>query len=152
MSEYKESSPYLPGLALPAPAPDGVDAPVWQGAREGSLVLQRCQHCALFQTPPEWICHRCHSFDVEWAEVAGHGKVYSWMRVHNPSHPALTEKVPYLVVVVEVLTANNVKLLGNLLGDPNQPVAIGDAVTAVFEHHEEATLVQWRRLPETQSQ
>jgi len=42
----------------------------------------------------------------------------------------------------------NVRMLGNLLGDPSQPVAIGAAVQGVFEHHERAdppyTLLQWR--------
>lgn len=138
-------SPYLPGLALPAPARDGVDAPFWEGAGEHRLVLQRCQACGRFQMPPEWICHRCHHFELEWEEVEGTAVVHSWMRVHNAAHPALADHVPYLVVVVEVTSADNVKLLGNLLGDPDQDVAIGDRVTVAFEDHDDATLVQWRK-------
>jgi len=40
-------------------------------------------------------------------------------------------------------------MVGNLLGDPMQPVAIGAPVEAAFEPHEDATppftLVHWRR-------
>jgi hypothetical protein len=39
-------------------------------------------------------------------------------------------------------------MVGNLLGDPMQPVQIGAEVTGVFEHHTDAkpaySLLQWR--------
>ena len=136
---------YLPGLSAPAAAPDGLDAPFWNGARAHRLMVQRCGGCEHYQMPAEWICHRCHSFDVEWHEVPPTGVVYSWMRVHNASHPAIADHVPYLVVVVELPDADHVKVLGNLLGDAAQDVAIGEAVEAVFEDHEDYTLIQWRR-------
>jgi uncharacterized OB-fold protein len=45
--------------------------------------------------------------------------------------------------------ADNVRMIGNLLGDPHQDVSIGAPVEAVFEAHDEAkppfTLVHWRR-------
>jgi len=66
-------------------------------------------------------------------------------------HPALKEHGPYIVVLVELPEAGNVRMLGNLLGDPRQDVQIGAAVEAVFEPHDEATppftLVQWRMTP-----
>jgi uncharacterized OB-fold protein len=58
--------------------------------------------------------------------------------------PALAGACPYLVVVVEIADAEGLRLLGNLLGDPLQDVRIGGPVEAVFEHHDEYTLVQWR--------
>jgi uncharacterized OB-fold protein len=51
-------------------------------------------------------------------------------------------------VLVELPDAGNVRMLGNLLGDPGQDVPIGAEVEAVFEPHDDAkspfTLVQWR--------
>jgi uncharacterized OB-fold protein len=67
--------------------------------------------------------------------------------VWHPVHPALKDAGPYLVVLVELPHAGNIRMIGNLLGDPQQSVRIGTAVAAVFEHHEGAqpyTLVQWR--------
>ncbi len=93
--------------------------------------------------PPEWICHRCHSFDVGWEEVEGRGTIYSWMRVHHANLPSLQDRVPYLVVVVEIPDADRVKLVGNLLGDPFQDFAIGDAVDVQFEDKADSTLIQW---------
>ncbi len=59
-------------------------------------------------------------------------------------HPALKDRGPYLIVLVELPDAGNVRLVGNLLGDPQQNVKIGDDVEVVWEDHEDVTLVQWR--------
>jgi uncharacterized protein len=143
------SDPYLrPGLATPVPARDGLDAPYWQGLREEAVRLQRCHGCGSFQWGPEWICHRCHSFDLGFERVDPVGRIYSYERVWHPVHSALKDQGPYIVVLVELPHANDVRIVGNLLGDPRQPVTIGAAVEGVFEHHAHAkapfTLLQWR--------
>jgi uncharacterized OB-fold protein len=142
-----EISSYLPsGTPLPAPAGDGLDTAFWEAARRHELLVQRCNACQGFQFGPEWICHRCRSFDLGWAAVSGRGRIYSWERVWHPVHSALKNACPYLVVLIELPDADNVRMVGNLLGDPLQPVEIGAEVEAVFEDHpvEAATLVQWR--------
>ena len=142
---------YLPpGLPEPAPGPDGLEAPYWEGTRQHELRVQRCNACRSFQWGPEWICHECLSFDVGWTAVEPVGRVYSWERSWYPVHPSLRERVPYVVVLVELPHAGNVRMVGNLLGDPLQEIAIGSEVEAVFEDHDDAdppyTLVQWRVL------
>ncbi len=136
------------GLPAPAPARDGLDAPFWAGLQDERLMLQRCEGCKRFQWGPEWICHRCHSFDLSFTEAAAEGRIYSYERVWHPVHPALKEQGPYIVVLVELPHADNVRLVGNLLGDPRQAVRIGAPVKAVFEHHTDAqpayTLLQWQ--------
>ncbi len=48
-------------------------------------------------------------------------------------------------MLVELPQAGNVRMLGNLLGDPRRDPPIGGKVEAVFEDHDEGfTLVQWR--------
>ena len=141
---------YLPpGLPRPVPEADGLDRPYWDGTRVGVLRVQRCRGCRVFQWGPEWICHRCLGNDLEWVDVAPRGRVYSWERAWHAVHPALTEHGPYLVVLVELPEAGSVRMIGNLLGDPQQDVTIGAPVEAVFEPHDDATppftLVQWRR-------
>ena len=140
---------YLPaGLPIPVPEPDALSARFWQGLRENHLLVQCCGRCSRLQWGPEWICHRCHSFDMTWREVEPVGRIYSWERVWHPSHPALKAACPYLVVLVEISQRDSVRLIGNLLGDPHQIVEIGAAVTGVFEHHRDAvpafSLLQWR--------
>jgi len=141
---------YLPeGLPGPVPEPDGLSAPYWEGTRRGELVIQRCRSCRGWQWGPEWICHACLSFDLGWERVEGRGRVYSWERSWHPVHPALKDAGPYAVVLVELPAAGNVRMIGNLLGDPRAPIEIGAEVTAVFEPHDDAkppfTLVHWQR-------
>ena len=54
------------------------------------------------------------------------------------------------MVLVELPDAGDVRMAGNLLGDPGQDVVIGAEVEAVFEDHGEGdkayTLVQWRAI------
>jgi uncharacterized OB-fold protein len=133
---------------LPAPAQEPLALPYWEGTRAGRLVIQRCRGCGRHQWGPEWVCHRCHSFDLGWEEVAPRGRIWSWQRPHHPVHPALTGHGPYTIVLVELPHADGVRMVGNLLCGPTDPVAIGAEVEAVFEPHDEAdppyTLVQWR--------
>lgn len=142
---------YLPaGLPAPTASGDGLDRQYWEGARRHQLLVQRCNTCRRFQWGPEWICHRCRSFDIGWERVSGQGRIFSWERVWHPVHPALKDACPYLVVLIELPHADSVRMVGNLLGDALQPVQIGAAVAAVFEDHDDSdppfTLVQWRLL------
>lgn len=145
-----ENGPYLPkGLPIPVAEPDGLSSPYWAGLRESRLLVQRCGCCGAWQFGPEWICHRCHAFDPEWVEVAPLGRIFSWERVWHPSHAALRQHGPYLAVLVELPHAGGVRMVGNLLGDPQQAVTIGSEVFGVFEHHPDSdppySLLQWRR-------
>lgn len=142
---------YLPeGLPVPNTT-DSLMAPYWQATRQHALKIQSCAGCGAWQWGPEWICHRCHSFDLVWKEVAGEGRIYSYQRIWHPVHRALEGRGPYIAVLVELPHADNVRMIGNLLGDPRQDVRIGTSVRAVFESHDEAsppfTLVHWRAVP-----
>ena len=81
---------------------------------------------------------------MAWEEITGEGVIYSYERPHHPVHGALVGHGPYIIVLVELPAYGNVRMVGNLLGDPLQKVAIGAAVSAVFEPHEGYTLVQWK--------
>lgn len=143
------STHYLPeGLPTPSSGPDGLAAPYWEGTRAGKLRIQKCNGCKAWQWGPEWVCHRCHSFDLGWEDIQGHGRIYSYERPHHPVHSALNGHGAYIAVLVELPAYGNIRMVGNLLGDPLQTVPIGGAVQAVFEPHDSATppytLVQWR--------
>lgn len=140
---------YLPpGLPIPVPEPDGLSAPFWNGLRENRVMVQHCKSCGTWQHGPEWMCHKCHVFDLPFEEVAPRARIYSWERVWHPVHACLNGHGPYVVVLVELQGAGKVRMLGNLLGDPAQDVVIGAEVEGVFEHHRDASppfsLLQWR--------
>jgi len=140
---------YLPkGLPIPIAEPEGLSGPYWKALHENKLVVQRCEYCGTWQFGPEWVCHGCHKFDPAWFEIAARGRIYSWERVAHASHSALSEHGAYLAVLVELPDAGNVRMVGNLLGDPMQNVTIGAEVEGVFEHHADVdppyALLQWR--------
>ncbi|MFT4990748.1 MAG: putative OB-fold protein, partial [Acidimicrobiales bacterium] len=123
------------GLPAPMPARDGLDAPFWQGLAEEKLLLQRCQSCQRWQWGAEWVCHQCRSFDLTFEETEATGIIYSHQRVWHPVHPALADQGAFVIVLVELAHADNVRMVGNLLGDPMQDLEIGATVTGVYEHH-----------------
>jgi uncharacterized OB-fold protein len=85
---------------------------------------------------------------MRWVQVEGKGRIWTWTRCWHAVHPALRDHGPYIAVLVELPHADNIRMLGNLVGDPHQEVTIGTLVEAVFEPHDGApapyTLVQWR--------
>jgi len=139
---------FPPGMPLPAPHPDGLDAPFWEACRRHELVAQRCADCGTFRHPPEAICHHCRSFTSTWERISGEGTVYSHMNAVYPTHPVLRERVPYNVILVELDGMPGVRMVGNLLDCPYPEIHIGMAVEVAFEDHPEAnvTLPLWRRV------
>jgi len=143
------SDTYLPeGLPTPKPDADGLGTEYWEGLELNELRVQKCNNCFSFQWGPEWVCHKCHEFDMGWEKVSGKGYIYSWERVWHPVHPALQSATPYIIVLVELPDADNIRMVGNLIGDPLQEITIGSEVKTVFERHghesESYTLVQWK--------
>ena len=143
---------YLGGAApIPAPDADGLQAPFWEGLKLEEVRVQRCRACRNWIFTPEWICHHCQSFDLAWETVEPVGRIFSWTRVGRGLGP-LAPHAPYLTVVVELPKVGYIRMVGNLLGDPHQPVEIGAEVRGVFEHHAATsdpprpayTLLQWR--------
>jgi uncharacterized OB-fold protein len=136
------------GLPEPVPRPDGLDRPYWDAARRHEVVAQRCRECRRWQWGPEFLCHRCHSFALDFERVPGDARVFSWQRVWHPVHPALADALPYVVLLVEHPEADGIRMIGNLAGDPRADVRIGARVQPVFEDHAEASppysLIQWR--------
>ena len=52
----------------PQPGPD--DAPFWEAAAEGRLVLPRCRACGTYVWYPRTFCPDCRTFGVDWVRPA----------------------------------------------------------------------------------
>ncbi|MBO1076918.1 Zn-ribbon domain-containing OB-fold protein [Roseomonas marmotae] len=88
--------------ARPLPHASELTRPYWEGAAQGKLLIQRCGQCGKLRHYPRYLCDRCHSFEVEWAESSGRGQVHSWTVAHHPFHPAFAGAVPYALVTVDL--------------------------------------------------
>ena len=134
--------PTLAGVG-PLPQPDPITEPFWVAAREGRLVLQRCDDCGEFQQPPEFLCHRCLSEKVSWQEVATTGTIYTFVNVTHQVFPGTEKLLPYNVVIVEV-DGTGIRLFGNVLGARFDELAIGARVRLTPDPvAEDITLPRW---------
>lgn len=104
-------------IVRPLPVPDPDTAPFWEGTKQHRLLIQHCSDCGAWRFPPSDLCYRCRSWNYEWEEVSGRGKVFSWVVVVHPVIKDLKEQVPYVVALVEL--EEGVRLPTNLVNvDP----------------------------------
>ncbi|MCP4907864.1 MAG: hypothetical protein GY910_23065 [bacterium] len=68
----------------------------------GSVQIQFCEDCNHAQHPPDDICYACQGTNLVFAPCPGTGRVESCARVHHPIHPALKDKVPYVIAIISV--------------------------------------------------
>ena len=137
--------------AAPCPKPDGLDRAVLGGhAARRAARSSAAAACRGWQWGPEWICHRCLGFDLQWVAVAPRGRIYSWERAWHPVHPALAWSRPLhrrAGRACPTRAASGWSAISSAI--LSKQVTIGAAVEAVFEPHDEAappfTLVQWRK-------
>ena len=108
-------------------------------------MIQRCAACGAWRHPPVPICSACHATAHRGERVSGRGRVFSYTIAYHPVHPALVERVPYNIALVELPDAGNVRLVTNLIDVPPDEVAVGLEVEVVFEDLEDATLARFRR-------
>lgn len=78
-----------------------VETPYWEGLQQKKLRLQRCRDCGHIQFPPSKICTECTSYNVEWIEASGKGKLWSKVRFHK-AYLKPYQDVPYGVSVVKL--------------------------------------------------
>lgn len=118
---------------------DPVDAPFWQATRERRLVIQHCISCVQSYYPPRVHCPACHG-KLEWRDIAGTGRIWSYVIVHPPLLRAYQPHSPYPIVLVELDDHPGLRLVGNLLREAegaintavDQAIAIGDPVRVTF--------------------
>jgi uncharacterized OB-fold protein len=88
--------------------------PFWREAKEGRLVAERCTVCGAESFPPRGVCRTCRSREVEFVQITGPGRVYSYTVNHQRWLPEL--EVPYTIALVEFPDHPGVRVAGRLRG------------------------------------
>ena len=130
--------------------------------------LQRGRKSGLLRYPPTTACPWTGDRDSDWVSVEGRGEVHSYAEVHHPIQPAFRDKVPYLVLLVDLDTQRGepseheaLRVAGNLVtaqGDFAPPemvrqVGIGTRVRIVFvDVGDGISLPQWTLDEDVQSE
>ena len=125
--------------------PDQWTEPFWKATVEHRLVIPRCKSCGTFRMPPGPVCHECQSMELDYVEVSGKGSVYSFTVIRRAMIPALKESIPYIVAVVELPDAGEVRLVTNMIDVDPDEVQIGMPVEVVWDDlDEEVTVPRFR--------
>lgn len=131
------------GYSKPLPRLTTTNRPFWEAAKGHKLSVQRCRDCSIYIFFPRPFCPNCYSANLEWVEVSGRGKVYSFTIVRRPTVRGFDQDAPYVYAVVEL--EEGPRLVTNIVGCPVEAVRVGLPVEAVFEDvTPEVTLVKFR--------
>ena len=138
MSATEEKS--VPQRPLPD-LDDPISAPFYRAARDGIVQFQKCANCGYLRWPSAPICPECWSDQFAWSEVAPTGTIWSFVGYHRAFNPAFTDMLPYVVALVELDAGP--QMISNIVGVPEEELAVGMRVTAVFEPFGEEALVNF---------
>ncbi len=139
-----------PATAFPVPLPDPDTQPFWDACRRGELRIQRCASCKKWLWQPRPICSGCQTPDPVWTPVSGDGFVASWTVLRPPSLPSFADKLPYVLLLVEL--DQGVRLIGYLVDDAGgwlktdgeaEGVRIGSRVSLRFHDQAGTILPSW---------
>ncbi len=115
--------------APPQPALSQDTAFFWEGLQAGKLLIQRCAACHILRHPPAPACTDCHSLEWDTIESSGRGKLFSYVIMHKPQHPAFDYPHPVGLIELE----EGVRLVAPLADVALDRIEIGMAVTVVIE-------------------
>jgi uncharacterized OB-fold protein len=117
---------------LPVPDPiTPLTKPFWDAAKEHRLVMQRCKACnELFFFPREH-CPNCFESDLDWQELSGNGRVYSYTIVRQSADPRFNEKVPYVYAIIQL--DEGTRMISNIEDVDFDEVEIDMPVTVRWE-------------------
>ncbi|MGZ4121446.1 MAG: Zn-ribbon domain-containing OB-fold protein, partial [Actinomycetota bacterium] len=87
---------------------------------EHRLLVQRCRACARWIWQPRPICPSCHAADPEWTQVSGDARVVSWTVLHPPVLTVWQDKLPFVVLLVELDDAPGVRMIGQFVDDAGE--------------------------------
>jgi uncharacterized protein len=127
---------------MPVPAVSAETNGWWEAAAHHRLVVQRCRPCGQTRHPPGPVCPRCRSTASLWSELPGTGTVFTFTVVRQAFIPSLADRIPYVVIAVELDGADGVdgtdatggaRMVSNLIGIDPSEVTIGMAVEVVWE-------------------
>lgn len=81
---------------------EAVAAPFYEGMALQRVMIQQCETCSTYLPPAQVVCDHCGGDTLNWIEVSGLGKIYSYVVYHRSFHPAFNEQVPYTVALIEL--------------------------------------------------
>jgi uncharacterized OB-fold protein len=121
--------PEGPRFDLPTIEPES--RPFWDAAKEGRLMIQRCDACGAAQHYPRPFCVSCWSDQVRWEEASGRGTLYTYSTVYVNDLPPFGDRLPYVAAAVDL--EEGPRLMTNIVGVDPSELRVGMAVQVDFQ-------------------
>jgi uncharacterized OB-fold protein len=109
------------------------DAPYFEAAAQGKLLLKKCKDCGEVHHFPRGICPFCFSTNLDWVEAKGTGTIYSYSVTRRGT------PVPYCVAYVTL--DEGITMLTNIVDCDLDTVRIGQKVKLTFKATQNGTPV-----------
>ncbi|MCU1344057.1 MAG: hypothetical protein JWL70_323 [Acidimicrobiia bacterium] len=117
-----------PRFDLPTIEDEG--RPFWDAAREGRLVIMRCNACGDAYMYPRPFCPKCWSDDVSWEDASGRGTVYTYSTVFMNDLPPFGSRLPYVAAAIDL--EEGPRIMSNLVECDPADLRVGMAVEVTF--------------------
>ncbi len=129
----------------PLPVIDSDNKEFWESCKRHEMRLQKCKECGYVRYYPSPVCHKCSSFNAEWAKMSGYGTIYTFSVVYRPPSEAFVKDVPYVYGIVEL--DEGPMMPTNIVGIEPEKVRIGMRVQVTYKDvTPEVTLPQFKPL------
>lgn len=90
------------GMLLTIDDVDSENKAFFQYCANNEFRLQRGKKSGLLRYPPTTACPWTAEREFDWVPVEGKGTVYSYTEIHHAIQPAFKNKVPYMVLLVDL--------------------------------------------------
>ena len=103
----------------------------FEAAKEGVLLIGKCNECGDTHFYPRMLCPHCNSDRIEWIPAKGTGVVYTYSTMQSGV------PVPYTIAYVTL--DEGVSMMTNIVDCDTDALNIGDKVKLVFKMAEDGT-------------
>jgi uncharacterized protein len=104
--------------------------PYWEAAKQGRLLVKRCNACHAVHHYPRPFCPTCWSEDVEWQEVSGRGTLYTYSVVFRNDLAPFNEWGAYVPAIVEL--EEGPRLMTNIVDAEPSTLTVGMPVQVAY--------------------
>jgi uncharacterized OB-fold protein len=104
----------------PKPVADRDTQAFWGAVAEHRLAVQKCSQCGRWIWQPRPLCPTCHAPDPVWTDVSGDARVVSWTVLRPPVLTVWQDKLPFVILLVELAAAPGVRMIGQLVNDAGE--------------------------------
>lgn len=129
----------------PLPVITDLTRPFWTAAKNGKLVLQKCQRCETFNFHPKPWCIECGSRDLVWTDAKPMGTIYSFTisRIVAMNFQGWEKDLPVLLCLIDL--DDGARMYAQVTDCSPEEIRIGMRVKVHFENiSDEAGIPKFR--------